>query len=197
MGFSFGWLYECIVTTYHEDGTPNAAPIGVTKEKDLSVTIRVHTTTDTYRNIERGGVFCINVVTHPLLFLKAAVLGHGRGSAEEELDDVEFGGCKKIDAPSLWGGDACYEIAVTEKTVFDRKDALGVTPFAQFRGKMVDEVVFNDRPRPYNRGLGAAVELAIELSRGKKDGIDRYLMTMKKVMPEDEFKMIKDFLDNI
>lgn len=196
-GLREGWVHECIVTTYHKEGSSNAAPIGVRAKGEDEIIIRVHTTTDTYRNIERERVFCVNVVYDPFIFLKSAVMGHGKGAGEVELEGGEFEGCARVNAPYLKSGAAFFEVEVEGVSFFEKDDEVGTTRFAEVIGRILKTHIIDEFPLPYNRGLGAAVELAVDLSRGNKDNVARHLKVMDKVMPEEEVEKIRSLIEGL
>jgi hypothetical protein len=59
---------------------------------------------------------------------------------------------------------------------------------------VVREVIKRKHPVGFNRGLGAAVELAIKLSRGQKEGCEEYLSIMQRTMAREDYDKISTFL---
>jgi hypothetical protein len=185
-------VVECIVTTWNPDGTPNAAPIGLRRGDEGDITVRVHKGSDTCANILREGVFCANIILDPYLFLKTALTGHGgRG---QELPRGDYNVCAMINAPCLKGAAATIELRMTGKKEMLKQDKIGETKFYSINGEILKVNIIDSIPKGYNRGLGAAVELAIELSRGNKKNIPKYLSIMEKTLENSEFNKIKRFI---
>jgi hypothetical protein len=194
LGFREGRVVEAIVTTFNKDGTPNAAPIGVRREGDR-LAVGVHQGSDTARNILREGVFCVNLVLDPYLFLKTALSGHG--GEGQELPGDHYGVCDSIPSPCLKDAEAVIEVRVADRKELIRRDSLGRTKFHRFHGDIVRVNIIDPVPKGYNRALGAAIELAIELSRGNKKNINKYIKIMEKTLEQHELHKIKQFLETI
>jgi hypothetical protein len=59
----------------------------------------------------------------------------------------------------------------------------------------VSKVAVRGGPVAVSRGLFAAIELAITLSRRKKGDTRRYLEIMEKTLSSEEYEKIKEFLE--
>jgi len=183
LGFEKGWLCECIVTTYHADGSPNAAPMGVEAVDERRLVLRVHRDTDTYENLLRSRCCVVNVTADPELFLRCALFGRHRGS--EELETESVGRAEHVDAPYLLRALAYVECRVGELRGFERSDRLGRAVMAEVQLQPVSVAVLSPFPLAVNRGVFAAVELAIELSRGEGQNAERWLEVIRKTVPGD------------
>jgi len=194
LGFKEGSISECIVTTFNEDQTPNAAPIGVTI-KDGKVTMRIHTFTDTCKNIKEKKCCVLNVINNPYLFLKTAIIGQGKGSDELDIDIKQIAKAKNVDAPYISGSDAYVELNVQTHATRDMHDRHGKANVSIIKYEVESIQILKKYPAVINRGLFAAIELAILLSRGKKKNTTPYLKIMKKTLPPDEYEKIEKLLE--
>lgn len=72
MGFDFGSTMEIILTTWNNDGTVNAAPMGIVRDIKDQIIIRPYKSSNTYRNMLRNNEACINLTQDSEIFLKTA-----------------------------------------------------------------------------------------------------------------------------
>jgi uncharacterized protein len=196
IGFEKGSITECIVTTYNRDKSPNAAPMGVFTLRDGVVVLRVHTDTDTYSNLTREKRCALNVVFDPYLFLKTAITGRGDGGKEREIDaeDVVGETGMNANAPVLKEAFAVIQGELLGHKKYVRKDRYGTSEVAVVKLRVIDVIVLKAFPKAVNRGLYAAVELAVELSRGKTGNKERYLKVMKRSLRAREYRRIQELL---
>jgi hypothetical protein len=194
LGIKKGRLCETIVTTFHENGTPNAAPMGVTGEGHDTVVLRVHKATDTYENLLRENCCVLNVVFDPILFLTCALLGKHKGS--KVVESKMTGRAGKVNAPFLKTAHAYLETKVKDVEEFNSTDHLGNSKGAVITLKIVDGCILHPFPQTPNRGFFSAIELAISLSRGNKDDVKNHLQVIKKCLSEEESERIKEFVDS-
>ncbi|MFQ5815042.1 MAG: DUF447 domain-containing protein [Candidatus Hydrothermarchaeaceae archaeon] len=194
LGIVEGGIAECIVTTYNEDGSPNAAPMGITASGENEVTMQLHTDNDTYSNLIRNGGCAINIVHDPLVFLRATLMGGGKGGAEPEVAREEVSRCGSVDAPYLKDASAHLEALLGEHYEFVKEDRHGRSSVSRVKCEILAANVKTRHPVALNRGLNAAIELAIHLSRGEKEGIEEYLGVMKKTLPRQQYDNIMSFL---
>ncbi|MFQ6105770.1 MAG: DUF447 domain-containing protein [Candidatus Hydrothermarchaeaceae archaeon] len=185
LGFKKGSIVECIVTTYNEDKSSNAAPMGIITENEKEVSINIHTSSDTYYNIIRNRCCVLNIVFDPYLFLKTALSGSGKAGAEPEVCGKEVGK-SEVNAPFL--KDAA---AYIEAVLVNHKEE---TEFSHVRCSVSKVVVEKKHPFAVNRGLYAAVEAAIALSRGSRD-IEGHMDIMRKALPQGEYSRIEKLLE--
>lgn len=72
LGFSMGCIVETIVATRNPDGSPNAAPMGVTRSGPVLLEIKPFKLSTTHRNLLNDGDACVNITGNPGLFLATA-----------------------------------------------------------------------------------------------------------------------------
>jgi hypothetical protein len=193
LGFIPGRIVESIVTTYNSDGSPNAAPIGIYPISDVEIYMDIHTTADTYKNIMRTGACAVNVVFDPLLFLKCAIIGSGKGEAENEITGDEVLPAETIDAPILRDANAVLELTIKSSEEKTKHDMHGETEFSHVVCSVKNTTVNKKYPVAINRGLFAAIEVAVAKTRGMEPE-KRHLEIMERTLSPEEFKKIKELL---
>lgn len=193
LGFVKGRIVETIVTTCNSDGSPNAAPIGVRTISDSVIQMNIHTTSDTFKNIMQTGGCAINVVFDPYLFVKTCLWGSGKAGAENEVSGAEVRPAERINAPALKDANACIEAGLQSHSEHVRKDRHKETEFSTIECRVVGLTVNKAHPIAVTRGLFAAIEVAIAISRGRKPE-ERYLKIMEKTLTPDEYKKIMELL---
>ncbi|MEX2720896.1 MAG: DUF447 domain-containing protein [Candidatus Wukongarchaeota archaeon] len=151
LDFQEDFIYETLITTYHENGIPNVAPMGVfTPDLDLLI-IRPYEETDTYKNLRQKNCCVVNLTQDLLLFAKAAL------EKNVELEPDEFGEGFIVDAPVLKKADAWLEI---ETKYVGKKEGR-----AEFEGKIVTGGIKNPFLKPLNRGFFSTLETIIHATR--------------------------------
>ncbi|MFQ5887318.1 MAG: DUF447 domain-containing protein [Candidatus Hydrothermarchaeales archaeon] len=194
LGFKEGAISECIVTTFNEDHSPNAAPIGVVL-KDGKAIMKLHTFSDTYRNLIKSNCCVLNIVFDPFLFLKTAIVGQGKGKDELEIETKQVAEATHIEAPYISDADAYIELKLRSHEEREMHDRHGKAKVSIVRCEIESINVIKEYPLAINRGLFAAIELAILLSRGEKKGARRYLQIMKKTLDNEEYNKIEKLLE--
>jgi hypothetical protein len=185
-------LCEAIITTYHPDGTPNAAPMGIWGASSDVAILRVHRDTDTYENIKRTNCCVINIVFDPILFLRCSLQGRHKGSTEIESVNVEP--AVLVNAPYLKAAHAYVQAELKDAEEIKMNDNIGAATIAKMTLQAKDIHVLIPLPTAPNRGFYAAIELAITLSRSRIKDIQPYLDIIKKTLPRAESDTIGDFV---
>lgn len=193
MGFLPGRILEAIVTTYNDDNSPNAAPIGIYPASGTEISMDVHEPSDTRTNLLRTGACVVNVVFDPLLFLRCAILGSGKGSAENEVAQSDVVPAKNVDAPALKEANAWIELKMQSHEKRTKKDMHGEIEFSHIVCKVENTGVNKEYPIAVNRGLFAAIEVAVAMSRGMEPD-ERHLEIMERTLAPDEYRKIKELL---
>jgi hypothetical protein len=193
MGFLPGRILEAIVTTYNEDGSPNAAPIGIYPLSDAEIQMDIHTPTDTRSNLLRTGACVVNVVFDPFLFIKCAILGSGKKEKENEISADETTPAENVDAPVLKDANAYLELEMQAHEEKTKKDEHGEMEFSRVVCRVVNFNVNKEYPIAVNRGLFAAIEVAVARSRGMEPD-SRYVEIMERTLSPEEYKKIMELL---
>ncbi len=189
LGFVNGRLCETIVTTYHPDGKPNSAPMGV-YGSDGKLVLRIHEDTDTFANIMQSKCCVVNIVFDPWLFLRCALFGRGKGSSVIESKDTLK--ASNVHAPFLKNAHAYVQVVLTKMEKAVKLDSLGSSNAMKMVFEVKDITVLREFPSAPNRGFFAAIELAIALSRGRSIQVERLLNIIKKTLPEEESNKIEE-----
>lgn len=188
-----GRIMEAIVTTYNTDKSPNAAPIGIYPVSKDEVKMDIHAPTDTRSNLLRTGACVVNVVFDPLLFLRCAILGSGKGEAENEIAGDETIPAENVDAPVLKEANAWIELAMQTHEEKTRRDARGEMEFSRVVCRVVNTTINKKYPIAVNRGLFAAIEVAVARSRGMEVQ-KRHLEIMERTLAPEEYEKIRRLL---
>jgi hypothetical protein len=194
LGIIKGGLYETIITSFHLDGTPNAAPMGIYGKEGCEIGLMVHKKTDTYANIFRSKCCVINLVYDPLIFLRCSLYGKNKGPLEVEHRGTKHAG--HVNAPYIEEAHAYIEAELKSCEEIDRKDEFGETTLAKMVLVVKNITMLSPFPAAPNRGFFAAIELAISLSRGGKKNNQHYLDIIKKTTTPDDYKKILELVNN-
>ncbi|MFQ6135748.1 MAG: DUF447 domain-containing protein [Candidatus Hydrothermarchaeales archaeon] len=194
LGFMEGTISECIVTTYNEDGSPNAAPMGILREGKF-VVMKIHTFSDTYRNLLREKACILNILFDSVLFLKSAIMGQGKGERELEVGLEEVRNAEHVKAPYITNANAYIELLLSSHKELEKRDRYGRARISLVKCEIKSINVIKKHPVVINRGLYAAIELAILLSRGERKEARRYLEIMQKTLDKGEYNRIEKLLE--
>jgi uncharacterized protein len=150
-----GLLYETIVTTCNQEGTPNAAPIGVICKDQDTVVLRLNEGSRTVRNIQREKAFYVNLTRDPMLFFQATV----DNPPFEEFKDENRGF-------SLENADGSFLAEVIQERQVEREDSFGKSVLIMVQGQARD-IMLNKYKyiEPMNRALCGIIEALVNLSR--------------------------------
>ena len=144
LGFSHDCIVEIILVTRNQDGSFNAAPMGVTR-KGATLSVQPFKTSQTYENLMRGEPVSINISNDPLLFLATAF--------KDEIDDQPT-----IDEMGLRDADA---IIYSETGGMQNESELRAT----FSLSPKDVVIKSPYPTVFRRGRSEAIEAIIHATR--------------------------------
>jgi len=157
LGFSKGLIAETVVSTYSISGQPNAAPMGVTMENAQRLTLRIYTSSLTYKNLQTKRCAVVNVTSDPELFYRTAFK---EANVEGRVPQEWFEKAEAVDAPRLRAADAHVEVTVAD-----------ITPFDAERAEVTCEVklvkVLNVLSKVYCRASFATIEAIIHATRVK------------------------------
>lgn len=155
LGFSKGIIVETIVTTYNMNGQPNAAPMGATMTNPQRITLRIYTSSLTYKNLQSKRCAVINVTTDPEIFYRTAFK---EASVEGIVPKKLFEKAETIDAPKLRTADAYIEVTVAD-----------IIPLDAERVEVTCQVelvqALSVLPKVYCRALFATIEAIIHATR--------------------------------
>ena len=167
-------LYETIITTINEDGTPNAAPMGVICKNHDEVVLRLNEGSKTVHNIQREKTFYVNLTRDPILFVQATI---------ENPPLKEFK--KENRGFSLRKADAFFMGEVIQERQVDREDSFGksVLIIVQAQTREIKLNKYRDI-EPMNRAICGIIEALVNLSRmeiANPNKKNEYLERMKEI----------------
>jgi len=149
LGFGFGSICEAIVTTVNAYGTPNAAPMGVTRVGPETLELKPFKTSATYRNLLGDSKACVNVTDDPAIFLTAAF----------KREDLE--GFQELSI------DGSLRLEDSDASVFAR--VVDVWDVSEIRTRFTCEAtgveIHRPSPRFFSRGRAEAIEAIIHATR--------------------------------
>ncbi|HEX7467026.1 MAG TPA: DUF447 domain-containing protein [Methanobacterium sp.] len=154
IGMEKGLLYETIVTTVNEDGTSNAAPMGVICKDKNEVVLFLHHGSRTVRNIKRNNRFIVNILKDPMLFVESTI-GEIPNSYFESYNNEFY----------LKNTDAFFMAKVTSLKDVEREDNLGVSLTTVLRAEVSDIVKKTEYVEPLNRAIYGILEGLVYLTR--------------------------------
>jgi hypothetical protein len=152
IGMEKGRQYETIITTKNEDGTKNAAPIGVICSGDDKIITRIFKGSHTLDNMIREKEFVVNI-THDSELFTVSLL--------DNLPQSYFN-----DDYSLKCGDAYFKCKATTFTeAVKQSDPIKNTGEAIVTKSVVTDMKINKPTKAMNRGFGYVVESLANLTR--------------------------------
>ena len=152
IGMERGRQYETIITTKNEDGTKNAAPIGVICAGENKIINRIFKGTHTLENIIREREFIVNITHDPEIF-KTSTLGNL--PQDYFYDDCSLK-CREAHFK-------CRVISLTEAV--KQSDPIKKKDEAIVIKSEVDELTITKPTKAMNRGFGYVIETLANLTR--------------------------------
>ena len=152
IGMEKGRQYETIITTRNDDGTKNAAPIGVICAGADKIIIRIFKGSHTLENIIRERQFTVNITHDPELFAIPII-----GQLNQNIYNDDYS-LKDIDAYFK-----CNAISLTEAV--KQSDPVRKKGEAIVIKSEVKELTINNETKALNRGFGYVVESLANLTR--------------------------------
>lgn len=154
VGMRKGMLYETIITTLNQDNTPNAAPIGVICKDTDEVVIYLHEGSCTVENIKNKGMFVVNILKDPLVFVEST-LGNPSSDYFIEFHDNFY----------IKNTDAFFTAKVRNLRDVEREDQFGISKTTIVRARVEEIVKKKDQVEPLNRAIYGIVEALVYLTR--------------------------------
>jgi hypothetical protein len=157
LGFLKGVIAETVVSTYSDDGQPNAAPMGAIMDSLQRIVIRIYTSSLTYKNLQRKRCAVINVTSNAELFFRTAFK---EANPDGEMPLEWFEKAETVDAPRLRMADAFIEVNVVKISPLDAERAEAICKVKLIKAQKV-------LPKVYCRALFATIEAIIHATRIK------------------------------
>jgi hypothetical protein len=157
LGFLKGIIAETILSTYNADGTPNAAPIGVTMIDDDHLSINFFNSSRTLSNVKAKRCAVVNVTGNIEVYYETAFK---EVNPESALPQEWFEKAQIIDAPKLSGADATVEVSMYHLEALSQEKARVLFKVRSLQASQT-------YPQVYSRGFGAALEAIVHATRVK------------------------------
>lgn len=170
IGMEKGRQYETIITTRNDDGSKNAAPIGVICAGNDKIINRIFKGSRTLENIMREREFTVNITHDPELFTTPII---GKLPQDSFNEDYSL---KSIEAYFK-----CEVISLTE--AIKQSDPIKKKDEAIVIKSRVSELTINRKTKALNRGFGYVIESLDNLTRFDKADSDKkeeYLKQFKE-----------------
>ena len=152
IGMEKGRQYETIITTNNEDGSKNAAPIGVLCAGENKIINRIFKGIRTLDNIVREKEFVVNITHDPELFTVSLLGNLPQDYFNEDLS------LKCVDAYFKCDALSFTEAVKQSDPIRNKGEAI------VFKSEVVDLVI--DKPvKAMNRGFGYVIESLSNLTR--------------------------------
>lgn len=170
IGMEKGRQYETIITTRNDDGSKNAAPIGVICAGNDKIINRIFKGSRTLENIMREREFTVNITHDPELFTTPII-----GKLHQDSFNEDYS-LKSIEAYFK-----CEVISLTE--AIKQSDPIKKKDEAIVIKSRVSELTINRKTKALNRGFGYVIESLNNLTRFDKadsDKKEKYLKQFKE-----------------
>jgi uncharacterized protein len=154
VGMRKGMLYETVVTTKNRDGSPNAAPIGVTCTGQGEVALHLHQGSRTVQNVKAEGRFVVNILKDPVLFVESTLGNLSQNSFDKYNQDFH-----------VKNADAFFIAEVTHIKDVEKEDQFGVSTATVLKAEVRDLVKKSDCVEPINRAIYGIIEALVYLTR--------------------------------
>jgi len=151
--------YEIILSTYNDDGSPNAAPMGIRFTARKTICARLLRGSRTLRNILARRSAVANLTSDACLFYRTTFKRRGG------LPTRYFSRSRLVNAPVLKSAEGYIEMELTR----DEQDRESV--LAEFKVRRV--CWRHVTPAPYSRGAHALIEATVHATRIQKFLPDR------------------------
>ncbi len=187
-------LYETVITTVNDDGTSNAAPIGVICKDKNEVSVYLHNGSSTVRNIKRNRSFIVNIIKDPMVFVESTLGDLPKNYFEHYKNEFY-----------IENTDAFFLANVTSLKDVEREDELGVSVITVLRAEVSDIVKKKKHVEPLNRAIYGIIEGLVYLTRmemvsGEMEKLYRHRMAeisriVYKVGGEEHKRAMKKILE--
>jgi hypothetical protein len=157
LGFCKGVIYETILSTYNQNGSPNAAPMGVTMQSEQQVALNIFNSSSTLKNLQANKSAVINLTSNIDAIYKSAFK---EANINAELPQEWFESAETVNAPKLKFADATIEIAIDRLTPIDSQKTKATCSVKQIKAAKT-------YPQTYCRAMPAVVEAIIHATRVK------------------------------
>ena len=157
LGFLKNMIFEAIVSTYNQDGSPNAAPMGVIMQNQHTISLKIFNTSETNRNLKTNKCAVINFTNNIDIFYKTTFK---ETNPTGKLPNEWFEKTKTINAPKLQASDATIDVSL------ERMESI-VAEKTNFTCSIMKINVEKLYPQIYCRAMALTLEAIIHATRLK------------------------------
>ena len=157
LGFMKGMIFEAIVSTYNQDGSPNAAPMGAVMQNQHLISLKVFNSSETNHNLKTNKCAVINFTNNIEFFYRTTFKeANPNGKVPQEW----FEKTEVVNAPKLESSDATIDVSVVslEQMVAEKTN---------FSCSVVKINVNKMYPQIYCRAMAMTLEAIIHATRVK------------------------------
>jgi hypothetical protein len=177
IGMNRGWIYEVIISTYH-DNHPHSAPIGVWTDDFATLRMEIYKNTRTIKNIMTFREFAVNLMSDVMVFYEALF----------DKAKIAYEKSTKVNAPFIKGSPAVIELKLKAVEEKEKTFHLTATPV---------HVQINSSMNLINRADALTLEsliLATKLphlpERKIKEALQENYRVIRKVAPGSQYEKI-------
>lgn len=149
LGFSRGSIVETIVTTRGPDGSPSAAPMGITLADVDLLEVKPFRSSETYRNLMNDPEACVNITNSPELFLVTAFKKEAQNEFSRPLIQYDL---------SLEAAEAAIFVEFSDSREISEDRGC-------FKGRVHSIEVRRPLPTVFSRGKAEAIEATVHATR--------------------------------
>ncbi len=153
LGFCQDIICETILCTFNADGSPNAAPMGVTMQNNQQVSLIIYKSSKTLKNLQTTKAATLNLTDNIDVYYKAALKDDGLPVELFEKSDI-------VNAPKMKKSNATVALTVGNFTLVDDKRIKVTCSVKQIEASKV-------YPQSYCRAMPAVLEAIIHATRIK------------------------------
>lgn len=157
LGFLKSMIFEAIVSTYNQDGSPNAAPMGAIMQNQHTISLNIFNSSETNRNLKTNKCAVINFTNNIEVFYKTTFK---EANPTGKLPQEWFEKAKTVNAPKLQLSDATIDVSVASM------EPMG-TEKTNFSCSIVKINVDKMYPQIYCRAMAITLEAIIHATRVK------------------------------
>lgn len=155
LGFQNGVIFETILSTYNQNGNPNAAPMGVTMQNEQQIFINIYNSSSTIKNLQANKSAVINLTNNIDYYYKSAFK---EVNPNEKLPREWFEKAEAVNAPKLKSADATIEVEVIEMVPIDSLKTKTLCSVKRISASKV-------YPQANSRAMAATLEAVIHATR--------------------------------
>ena len=157
LGFLKGMIFEAIVSTYNQDGSPNAAPMGTTMQNQQTISLNIFNSSETNRNLKTNKCAVINFTNNIEVFYRTAFK---EANPDGKLPQEWFEKAGTVNAPKLQLSEATIDVSVASM------ESMGAEK-TNFSCSIVKINVDKMYPQIYCRAMAMTLESIIHATRVK------------------------------